>query len=110
LFSSFPCFGKSTKDTRLATKKASGAFTNSKIRSSYLFSIICGEDKRIDRKTVGKLYKYPDGDNAVSITKCGNYEQSANGSQRAHKSGARSCTGFARAAQASGGSEKPLGR
>jgi hypothetical protein len=90
--------------------KASGAFTSGKTKSSHLFSFIYTEDKRIDSKTVGKLYKCPDGDNAVSLTKCGNYEQSTNGSLRAHKSGVRSCTGFARAAQASNGSEKPLGR
>ena len=95
---------------RLATKKASGAFTNSKTRSCLLFSAVYAEDKRVDGKTVGKLYKYPGGNNAVSPTKCGNCEQSANGSQRAHKSGVRSCTGFARAAKASDGLEKPLGR
>jgi len=87
------CFGKKTKNTRLATKKASGAFTNSKTGSYHLFSVVYAEDKRIGGKTVGKLYKCPDGDNAVSLTKCGNYDQSANGSQRAYKSGARSCTG-----------------
>ena len=102
------CFGKRTKDTQLAINKASGAFTNGKTRSSYLVSIICGEYKRIDGKIVGKPYKYPDGGNAVSLTKCGNYERSANGSQRAYKSGVRSCTGFARAVQASDDSEKPL--
>jgi hypothetical protein len=101
-------FGKRTKDTQLTMKKASDAFTNSKTISCHLFSIICGEDKRISGKTVGKLYKCPDGNNAVCPTKCGNYEQSANGSQRAYKSGVQSCTGFARAAQASDDSEKPL--
>jgi hypothetical protein len=87
------CFGKRTKDTQLAMKKASGAFTNSETRSGHLFSIGCAEDKLIDGKTVGKLYKYPDGNNAVCPTKCGNYERPANGSQRAYKSGVRSCTG-----------------
>jgi hypothetical protein len=92
LFSSF-CFGKGTKDTQQAMKKASGTFTNGKTRSCHLFSVIYAEDKRIGGKTVGKLYKYPDGSNAVCPTKFGNYEQSANGSQRAYKSGVRSCTG-----------------
>jgi hypothetical protein len=90
--------------------EASGAFTNGKTRSFHLFSFAYAEDKGIGGNTVGKLYKYPDRDNAVSLTKCGNYKQSANGSQRAYKSGVRSCTGFARAAQAGDGSEKPLGR
>jgi len=86
------CFGKRSKDARLTTKKASGTFTNSKTRSCHLFSVIYAEDKRIDGKTVGKLYKCPDGNNAVCPTKCGTYEQSANGSQRAYKSSVRSCT------------------
>jgi len=86
------CFGKRTKDTQLAMNKASGSFTNSKTRSGHLFSMSCEEDKRIDGKTVGKLYKCPDGNNAVCPTKCGTYEQSANGSQRAYKSSVRSCT------------------
>jgi hypothetical protein len=85
-------FGKRTKDTQLAMKKASGAFTNRKTRSGHLFSISYAEDKRIASQTVGKLYKCPDGNNAVSPTKCGNYEQSANGSERAYKGGELGCT------------------
>jgi hypothetical protein len=42
-------------------EEASGTFTNSKTRSGHLFSISCAEGKRIDGKTVGKLYKYPEG-------------------------------------------------
>src|ERR1035438_8049844 len=72
-------------------KKASVAFTNRKTRSGHLFSIIYAEHKRIASQTVGKLYKCPDGNNAVSPTKCGNYEQSANGSERAY-SGVQGCT------------------
>jgi hypothetical protein len=87
------CFGKRKKDTQLAMKKASGAFTSSKTRSCHLFSISCAEEERMAHKTVGKLYKCPDGNNAVCPTKCGNYEQSANGSQRAYKSGVPTCTG-----------------
>ena len=78
---------KGRKDTQLAIKKASGSFTNSRTRSGHLFSISCADDKRTASPTVGKLYKCPDGNNAVSPTKCGNYEQSANGSERAHRSG-----------------------
>jgi hypothetical protein len=87
------CFGEGTKDTQLRMNKSSGTFTNGKTRSFHLFSVAYAEEQRIDSKTVGKLYKYPDGNNAVSITKCGNYEESANGSQRAYKSCIRSCTG-----------------
>jgi hypothetical protein len=38
-------FGKRAKDTQLAMKKASGAFTNSTTRSCHLFSILCAEEQ-----------------------------------------------------------------
>jgi hypothetical protein len=87
LFVSHFVLVKERKDTQLAMNKASGAFTNSKNRSGQLFSISYAEDKRIAGKTVGKLYKCPGGTILDSSTKCGNYEQSANGSQRAYKIG-----------------------
>jgi hypothetical protein len=52
-----------------------------------LFSIGCAEDKQISEKSIGKLYKCLEGNDAVSLTKCGNCEQSANGSERANESG-----------------------
>ena len=73
------------KDAELAMKRASGAFTNSKTRSGCLFSISCAEDKRVVEKTVGKLYKCPDGSNAAFPNKIrhlqaiGEWQRTCNG-------------------------------
>jgi hypothetical protein len=56
------------------------------------FQYFAQKNKRIASKTVGKLYKCPPRTMLVSPTKCGNCEQSANGSERAYKSGVLGCT------------------
>jgi hypothetical protein len=87
LFSSFFLLVKGRKIRSWRRRKRRVPLQTAKPDQVTCFQVVTQEISESRAKLVGKLYKCPDGNNAVSPTKCGNYEQSANGSQRAYKIG-----------------------